>query len=172
MSDAMRRIRGKARLAIVCGIACAGCAAQPLATEPATPAAARAAAPASVDDVHALRGEELHATMQELDRARRGRLPQELEEDRAHALHREEIARIARALADPAAQIESAAPLARLDANDREAFRRLASSLRERAAALAADARTLPREDLRARLDEIDATCDACHRRYRDPPEP
>jgi cytochrome c556 len=109
--------------------------------------------------------------MQELDRARRGRLPQELDEVRAIALHSEEIARIARALADAATRIESAAPLATLDASDREAFHRLASSLRERAGALAADARTLPPADLRARLAEIDATCDDCHRRYRDPPD-
>jgi cytochrome c556 len=166
----MRRVRGSAPLVIAWGIACAGCAAQPEATAPATNAPARAASQTSADDVHSLRGEELHATMQELDRARRGRLPQELDEGRATALHSEEIARVARALADTAAQIESTAPLAKLAANDREAFHRLASALRERAAALAADAPTLPAADLSERLAEIDATCDGCHRRFRDPP--
>jgi len=165
----MRRVRGSAILAIAWGIACAGCAAQPVATAPATDAPARAASQPSADDLHALRGEELHATMQELDRVRRGRLPQELDEERATALHSEEIAHIARALADTAAQIESRAPLATLDANGRDEFHRLASALRERATALAAEAPTLPAADLGARLAEIDTTCDACHRRYRDP---
>jgi cytochrome c556 len=151
------------------GIACAGCAAQPLATAAATGAPSGAASQASGADVHSVRGEELHATMQELGRVRRGRLPQELDEERAAALRSEEIAGIARALAATAAEIESTAPLATLDANDRNEFHRLASELRERAAALAADALTLRAADLTARFAEIDATCDACHRRYRDP---
>ena len=109
--------------------------------------------------------------MQELDRVRRGRLPQELDDGRATAFHTDEIARIARALAEPAAEIESTASLATLDANDRNEFHRLASALRERAAALAANAPTLPAADLTARFAEIDATCDACHRLYRDPPK-
>jgi cytochrome c556 len=167
----LRGVRGRAPLAIALGIACVGCAAQPVATAPATDAAARAASQASGDDVHAIRGAELHATMQELDRVRRGRLPQELDEGRASAFHTEEVSRIARALADAAAEIESTAPLATLDASDRDEFHRLASALRERAAALAADASILPAADLSARFAEIDATCDGCHRRYRDPPK-
>jgi len=167
----LRRVRGRAPLAIALGIACAGCAAQPAATAPATGAASRAASRASAADLHSVRGAELHATMQELDRVRRGRLPQELDDGRATAFHTDEIARIARALAEPAAEIESTASLATLDANDRNEFHRLASALRERAAALAANAPTLPAADLTARFAEIDATCDACHRLYRDPPK-
>ena len=171
MNATLRRVRGRAPLAIALGIACAGCAAQPAATAPATGAASRAASRASAADLHSVRGAELHATMQELDRVRRGRLPQELDDGRATAFHTDEIARIARALAEPAAEIESTASLATLDANDRNEFHRLASALRERAAALAANAPTLPAADLTARFAEIDATCDACHRLYRDPPK-
>jgi cytochrome c556 len=167
----LRRVRGRAPLVIAWGIACAGCAAQPVATAPATNDPTHAAPQASGADVHSLRGEELHATMQKLDRVRRGRLPQELDEERATALHGKEIARIARSLAETASEIESRAPLTTLDANDRDEFHRLASALRERAAAVAAAAPTLPAADLAARLAEIDATCDACHRLYRDPPK-
>ena len=162
MSATLRRVCGRVPLAIVLGIASIGCAAQPVATAAATGAPSGA-------DVHSVRGEELRATMQGLDRLRRGRLPQELDEERATAFHTEEVARIARALAETAAEIDSTAPLATLDANDRNEFHRLASELREQAAALAAGAPTLPAADLSARFAEIDATCDACHRRYRDP---
>ena len=169
MSATLRRVCGRAPLAIVLGIACIGCAAQPLATAAATGAPSGAASQASDADVHAVRGAELHATMQQLDRVRRGRLPQELDQERTTAFHTEEFVRIARALAETASEIDSTAPLATLDANDRNEFHRLASELREQAAALAADAPTLPAADLTARFAEIDATCDACHRRYRDP---
>ncbi len=168
MNANVRGLHGGALLAVAWGLACAG---QPPAPAPATDAPPRAAPQRRGDDLHALRGEALRATMQELDRVRRGRMPQELDEARATALQGEAIARSARSLAETAAQIESAAPLASLEADDREAFHRLASDLRERAAALAADARALPAAELRARLLEIDATCDACHRRYRDAPE-
>lgn len=169
MNATLRRVRGRAPLAIVLGIACVGCAAQPVATAAATGAPTGAASQASGADVHSVRGEELRDTMQELDRVRRGRLPQELDEQRATALRSEDVARLARALAETASEIESTAPLATLDANDRNEFHRLASALHERAAALAADASTLPAADLTARFAEIDATCDACHRLYRVP---
>ena len=169
MNATLRRVRGRAPLVIALGIACAGCAAQPAAMAPATGSATGAASQASGADLHSVRGAELHATMQELDRVRRGRLPQELDEGRATAFQTEEVARIARALAEPAAAIESTAPLATLDANERNEFQSLAAALRERAAALAAGAATLPAADLATRFAEIDATCDACHRLYRAP---
>jgi cytochrome c556 len=169
MSSTLIRVCGRAPLAIVLGIACAGCAAQPVAMAPATGAPTGAASQAGGADVHSVRGKELRDTMQELDRLRRGRLPQELDEQRATTLRSDDVARVARALGDAAAEIESTAPLAALDASDRNEFHRLASALRERAAALAADAPTLPAADLTARFAKIDATCDACHRLYRDP---
>jgi cytochrome c556 len=107
--------------------------------------------------------------MRELDRLRSARLPQELDLERERRRQAEALARTARALAETSGEIGAAAPLGEFSPAERAEFDGLAAALRARAERLAADAPSLDPAALDARLAELDATCAACHHRFRRP---
>jgi cytochrome c556 len=124
----------------------------------------RTAAPAA----HGIHDERLVSMMRNLDRLRDERLPKAFdvrEEQDRQAL---EVARVAQAMADSAAQIPAAAP-ADLDAAQLAEFRSLATALQHLCAGLAEAAPRLTNTQRRARLADIDATCNECHGRFRIP---
>jgi cytochrome c556 len=71
-------------------------------------------------------------------------------------------------MAESAARIPAAEPPG-LDPERQAEFRELATAFEEASRRLAEDAPNLSPRGLRARLDEIDATCDRCHGRFRIP---
>jgi cytochrome c556 len=106
--------------------------------------------------------------MRDLDRMRDRRLPQALDPRDEEARRLAELAQVARGMAESAARIGESAPAA-LDATERAGFVALASHLESLCGDLAD---TVERLDARARVArwrEIDATCDACHDRFRIP---
>ncbi len=117
---------------------------------------------------HFASGDRLRATMRALDRLRTARLPQELDLAAERSRRGREAQETARGLAAVAAGIASTAPLEELAPDERETFLALAETLRARAQALAAEAPGLGPTALRERFAELDAACDACHRRFRD----
>lgn len=120
---------------------------------------------------HAIHRAQLQTRMSELEALRGERLPQAFD-PRAEAERRaDDIARIARAMADSARQIGADAP-AGLDAAERAAFDGLAAELARRAEALARDASALSPAAHAERLSGIDAVCDGCHARFRIPETP
>jgi cytochrome c556 len=117
---------------------------------------------------HAVHEERLRALMRDFERLRGERLPKPVDTRDDEARRALEVARLARALAESAARIPAAAPAA-LDARERHEFRALAEQLERLGRALAADAPRLASGPRQARLDEIDATCEQCHTRFRIP---
>lgn len=116
---------------------------------------------------HAVHEQRLSELMGSLDRLRNERLPKAMDVAIEEEREAREVARVARALADSAAQISAAAP-ANLDPGERAEFLALALEFQQRSERLAEvrDSPLTP-ELRRLRLDEIDATCDECHRQVR-----
>lgn len=120
---------------------------------------------------HGVHEQRLALLMRDLGRLRDQRLPQQIDPVDEEARQAQEVARVARALAASAAHIPDAVPEG-LDAAQRAAFLSLGESLRTASLDLARDAPVLPVADLQSRLGAIDATCDACHSRFRIPEVP
>lgn len=118
---------------------------------------------------HAVHGERLDELMRGLERLRSERLPQAMDVREAGNRRADQIATVARAMAASAARIAEAADQGSLDESQRREFAALAEELAQRSRRLADDAPRLEPDALRARLAGIEATCDACHRRFRIP---
>ena len=118
--------------------------------------------------VHSVHGERLVQLMRELDRLRDERLPKALDVEVELERQGREVARVARAMAESATLIATAAP-ARLDSEERKEFLALADRLRHRSEALAEDAHELTPAQRNDRLAEIDVTCGQGHGRFRIP---
>lgn len=125
----------------------------------------REAPPASL---HAVHSERLRELMRDIARLQHERLPQALDTRGEQRRRAAEVTRIAAALAESATRIAAAAP-ASLDASARRAFAEEARALESRARALAREAPSLPVPALEARVARVEATCDACHARFRVP---
>ena len=123
-------------------------------------------APASA--AHAVHDVRLLEVMRGLDDLRRDRLPQAIDPAEAEARQAREVARVALAMAESARRINGAAR-AQLDGEDLATFEALADRLARLCESLASEAESLDARVLRDRLDEIDATCTACHDRFRIP---
>jgi cytochrome c556 len=116
---------------------------------------------------HAIHSERLEQHMRGLERLAVERLPRAMDEQEAESRRKAEVAEVARALADSASRIGGAAGTLELDAASRREFLGLADALRRRAQQLADDAPRLSVDEMRARAHEIDASCAACHERFR-----
>jgi cytochrome c556 len=119
-----------------------------------------------VTSTHAVHDRRLAELMRKLEGLREERLPQALDVRTEEAKQAREIARVARAMARSASTLPGAAP-PELDATARAEFGALAASLERSCEQLADGAVRSTPEQLRARLAEIDATCDRCHSRFR-----
>jgi cytochrome c556 len=117
---------------------------------------------------HAVHEQRLSELMESLDRLRSERLPQSLDLEVEEKRQARAIAAVARAMAESAAQIPQAIP-SRLDDREQAEFRRLAGELQRQTERLIEEAPELTHEQRRSSLDEIDATCDDCHRQFRIP---
>ncbi len=117
---------------------------------------------------HGVHEQRLRELMGSLDQLRNERLPQSLDLEVEEERQARAIARVARAMAESAAQIPQAIPT-HLDDREHAEFLGLARALRRQTESLVEQAPDLSREQRRTHLDEIYATCDHCHRRYRIP---
>lgn len=117
---------------------------------------------------HGVHGQRLRELMTSLDRLRHERLPKSLDVDVEEDRQAREIARVAGEMAKSAERIPQAIP-ARLNERERSEFRGLAVVLEAQVEDLAEIAPEISREQRRARLDEIDVTCNDCHRQFRIP---
>ncbi|MGI9591346.1 MAG: hypothetical protein ACR2P8_08255 [Myxococcota bacterium] len=117
---------------------------------------------------HAVHERRLAQVMSDLDRLRSERLPQAMEKEVEAERIARELERTARAMAESARQIGEAVP-AGLDPDEERDFRALAAALERHSEALADDIEQLTPPQRRERLLEIDATCGACHARFRIP---
>jgi cytochrome c556 len=117
---------------------------------------------------HAVHDRRLGQVMTDLDRLRSARLPQAMEKQAEVERIARELERIARAMAESARQIGEAVP-AGLDPDEQRDFRALAAALERQSEALADELEQLTPLQRRERLMAIDATCGACHARFRIP---
>lgn len=118
--------------------------------------------------VHGVHQQRLQQLMDDLDRLRNERLPRAFDVRSEEERRAREVARVAGDLANSATQIPAAAP-AGLDERERAAFLALARELEQRTRRLAEQAESLTPEQRGTLLEEIDATCASCHRRFRIP---
>jgi cytochrome c556 len=118
---------------------------------------------------HAVHSERLVEVMRGLAALAGDRLPQAMDLQTPGARRREEIASVARAMADSADALRGAAPDAGLDDDERAEFAHLATRLRDDASALAAAAESGPLADLPERAEAVRDTCRACHRSFGIP---
>jgi len=114
---------------------------------------------------HAVHERRLLPLMRELDRLRTERLPKALDVASEEERQADEIARVARAMADSAARIPEAIP-SHLDDRQRTEFLELAARLGRQTARLADEAERLTPDERRRTLAEMDSTCDSCHTRF------
>jgi len=106
--------------------------------------------------------------MGSLDRLRGERLPKSLDLEIEEKRQSSAITRVVSAMADSAARIPQAIPN-RLSDSERADFLVLAVALRRQTQDLAEKVSELSVEQRRTRLEEIDATCEHCHQRFRIP---
>jgi hypothetical protein len=118
---------------------------------------------------HAVHGVRLGQLMRSLERLANERLPQALDRGRAVDWRRDEVAEVARAMAESAERIADSADLAQLGPGEREEFAALAAALGARARDLVEGAGALTPDELRARADAMRGTCTDCHVRFRIP---
>jgi cytochrome c556 len=118
---------------------------------------------------HGVHSERLRQLMQGLDRLQHDRLPQSLDVGEERARRVEEVADVARAMADSAQQISDPALTDDLDAAARAEFVDYAELLASHVGAVADQAPELSPQRLRQRVAETAAICDGCHARFRIP---
>ena len=116
---------------------------------------------------HAVQSERLRQVMANLERLAVDRLPQELDPERDRARSAAAVGEIAAALAASAGRIPDVLSEVELQDARREEFRALAEALERRSIALSRQAPDLGLAALRSEIAGIDATCEACHRRFR-----
>lgn len=118
---------------------------------------------------HAVHSRRLAQLMHEIEGLQSERLPQAIDLRAEQARKAQEIARVARAMAEAADRIPEAAADVGLVGQEREAFLALAESLAQRSRRLADDAPRLDAIAVEVRLRSIEADCEACHQRFRIP---
>jgi cytochrome c556 len=148
-------------LFLVAGLFAAACAATP----PADPGGgAKRVGPAAN---HAVRAQKLRTIMAELDQLRSRRIPQELDTQPGQAAHLDDVRAAAEALAYAAADIPAVLTEVRLTREDEDLFYSLAERLGVAALELRDRAIGDDMTAIHAAFDDIVASCDACHRRFR-----
>jgi cytochrome c556 len=118
---------------------------------------------------HGVHSERLQQVMGGLERLSRERLPQAMDVREARERRVAVVVSVALAMADSAERIPAVVADVELEGEAREAFLGHAEALRRRALALAEAAPHLSMPALRAELDSVEATCQACHQRFRPP---
>jgi hypothetical protein len=119
---------------------------------------------------HAVHSDRLEQVMGGLERLSDERLPKamDLREERARRV--KVVVKVARAMAKSARRIPAAIAGVDLDGEAREEFLRIAEELRRSALELAESAPRMSTAEMRAQADAIEATCEACHERFRAGP--
>jgi cytochrome c556 len=118
---------------------------------------------------HGVHSERLAELMRGLERLSQERLPRAMDVSGERERRADEIASVARAMADSAQRIAGVADALSLAGEERAAFLELAAELQRHCRQLSEDAPDLTPEELRRRAHEIDGTCGACHGRFRIP---
>jgi len=121
--------------------------------------------------VHGVHSERLVELMRGLDRLRNERLPTSMDVASMETLQAEEIERVSGSLAESARAIPGAGAGATMSEGDRELFLQLADDLDRAATQLGKVPADSP-EAIRAQVQEIEATCNACHRHFGIPRSP
>lgn len=117
--------------------------------------------------LHAVHNERLHSLMEELDRRRFARMPQELDPNIERRTAARDIARSAEALAETASYIPESLADSDLPEEERAVFIRLANKLHEQSIALQRRAEAVNLDSIGDDLEAITATCNACHTAFR-----
>jgi cytochrome c556 len=120
-------------------------------------------APAALHGVHTQRLVEL---MRGLERLRNERLPTAMDVAGAETAREREIEQVSRSLAASARAIPAVAADAPMSDEDRQAFLRMAADLERAATQLGASPARSP-DGLREQVQQIETTCQSCHRRFR-----
>lgn len=116
---------------------------------------------------HAVHSTRLAQLMRGVERLADERLPKALDAQEEVGRRTAEVSSVARDLAASAAQIPDAIAGLALSEEERGEFRALADALRMRALELADLAPQLAPDDLRARAEAIEESCNACHGLFR-----
>ncbi len=120
--------------------------------------------------LHAVHSEDLRRSMARMQRLVFDRMPQELDPRVSRRLQARRIADIAANLADAARHLPEALPERALDPAERDAFLRFALDLQHQAEQLETLARDHQLDALPPAVDQLTATCVACHNAFRDLP--
>lgn len=120
---------------------------------------------------HAVESRELRSIMSQISRITFERLPQELDDPGQRRERLKEAGSIAANLAEGAGRIEGVVEDIGLPPNEREVFLKLAARLREEALKLRWQADQGQAHLLDSTMNEINATCEACHGLFRKPGE-
>lgn len=119
---------------------------------------------------HAVESEQLRTVMNELRRLDLDRRPQELETPGGRQARLREAAAIAGELSGAAVRIAGVAGEVGLDRDEGDRFLALANRLGKVAQTLSRQAARGESEQVERAMDEINATCAACHDLFRDSP--
>jgi hypothetical protein len=125
------------------------------------------AAAAVAGDSHVVHSARLHELMAGLRRLPPERLPQELDSGRREAEVFVSLVETARRLEATAGELPASLPAAALEPAERQRFEGLAAELGQGASELEQAARRSDRSQVARVLSRLEATCDACHLRYR-----
>lgn len=120
---------------------------------------------------HAVHNDRLQQVMRRLGRLEGERLPKALDVSGARQRQVEEVVRISHAMAESAARIPEIAAAIEMDESALEDMVRRSRALQERCLALAREAPELALDEMRARLESIERSCNGCHERFRPPPD-
>ncbi|MCK6483988.1 MAG: cytochrome c [Phycisphaerae bacterium] len=117
--------------------------------------------------LHTIHNDRLHELMEELNRRRFARMPQELDAGIDRRTAARNIARSAAALAETAGYIPESLADSDLSEEERAVFIRLAHKLHEQSLALQRRAEAMELDSVPNELEAITATCNACHSAFR-----
>lgn len=120
--------------------------------------------------LHAVHSQHLTEIMYDLERLSEERLPQELDPEVDQPRRLRELADVALSLATAAADIPLALPEGEMPETDQELFLILVDRLRDQAIGLNQCATERNLDVAEIQVEDIQATCDACHNLFRAVP--
>lgn len=120
--------------------------------------------------LHAVQSERLQHLMQRLNDLMFERMLTEVELDRERRQRTSEIAQVASSMLQTVNDIPNALPTLALSPGERQTFLQLSSQLGEQVALLKQEAELNYVDAIPKRLQRVVATCNACHRSFRQLP--
>jgi cytochrome c556 len=120
--------------------------------------------------LHAVQSERLQSLMQQLNDLMFERMLTEVELDRERRERMREIAKAAAIMQQTVQDIPKALPSLALSPKERQSFLELSGQLGEQVALLKQEAERNDVDGVPKRLERIVATCNACHRSFRQFP--